>query len=83
LRVPKRRKPNPPAPPEAKILGRRIQQLREARGWNQQQLADAVEFDRAYVGGVEAGLRNPTFRNLLRFARALRIPLSELVDGLR
>jgi hypothetical protein len=38
--------------------------------------------DRAYVGGVEAGLRNPTLRNLLRFSRAFKISLAELGDGL-
>jgi transcriptional regulator with XRE-family HTH domain len=81
--VPKRRKPAPPPPPEAKIVGRRIRTLREARGWNQNELADEVELDRAYVGGIEIGQRNLTLRNLLKFARAFNITLSELVEGLK
>ena len=46
-------------------------------------MADHADVDRAYVGGVEIGQRNITLRNLLRFARAFRIPLAELVDGLK
>jgi transcriptional regulator with XRE-family HTH domain len=79
--VPTRAKPA--AVPEAKILGRRIRALRAARGWSQTDLADHADVDRAYVGGVEIGQRNVTLRNLLRFARAFRISLSELVEGLR
>ena len=78
-----RRRKSPAPPPEAKSLGKRIQRLREDRRWSQDQLAEAADMDRAYVGGVEAGLRNPTLRNLLRLARALRISLAELVDGLK
>jgi transcriptional regulator with XRE-family HTH domain len=81
--VRKRRRASPPPPPEAKTLGRRIQLLREERGWNQEQLAEAADMDRAYVGGCEIGQRNITLRNLLRFSRAFRISLSDLVDGLK
>ena len=78
----KRRRP-PPPPPEAKILGRRIRALRDAREWSQDDLADRTDFDRAYIGGVEIGQRNITLRNLQEFARAFKIPLSELVEGLK
>ncbi len=78
---PARRSRTPP--PEAKVLGRRIRSLREARGWSQLDLAAETDFERAYIGGVEIGQRNLTLKNLLRFARAFRIPLSELVEGLR
>jgi transcriptional regulator with XRE-family HTH domain len=77
------RPPDPPPPPEAKPLGERIRALRRDKQWNQDDLADASGLDRAYVAGVEAGLRNPTLRNLLRFSRAFGITLSELVDGLK
>jgi len=81
-RLPSPRRPNSP-PPEAKILGRRIRTLRAERGWSQLDLAAETDFERAYIGGIEIGQRNLTLKNLLRFARAFRIPLSELVDGLR
>lgn len=76
------RRTAPPPPPEAKVLGRRLRELRLARKWSQDDLADATGFDRAYIGGIEIGQRNITLRNLLRFAHALKVHLSELVAGL-
>jgi transcriptional regulator with XRE-family HTH domain len=34
---------------------------------------------RTYVSEIERGLRNPSFRNLFKLAKALEVPLSELV----
>ncbi len=34
---------------------------------------------RTYVGDIERGLRNPSYRNLVKLAAALDVPLSELV----
>ena len=90
LRVPKRhtksttsrKKPKvyPPAPPQAKALGRRIRELREAKGWTQERVAEAANLDRAYYASLEIGLRNPSFRTLTKVARGLRVSLSVLCD---
>ena len=80
-RVAKRPKTYPPPPPEAKALGRRMRALRDDRGWTQEELADAAELDRAYVAGMEVGLRNPSLRNLAKVARALRVPLASLFES--
>lgn len=34
---------------------------------------------RTYVSEIERGLRNPSYRNLVKLATALELPLSELV----
>ena len=62
-------------------LGRRVQELRSARGWTQQQLAEEAELDRSYISGLERGKQNPTIGALLRLARALETPLDRLVSG--
>ncbi len=59
-------------------MGRRIRRLREAKDWTQEQLAEAAELDRAYVAGVEVGLRNPSLRNLAKIANALTVSLRRL-----
>ena len=41
-------------------LGWRVRQLREARRWTQETLAERADLDRSYVAGIEAGLRNPS-----------------------
>ena len=60
-------------------LGRRVQELRSARGWTQQQLADAAGLDRTYISGLEHGKQNPTIGALLRLATALEAKLDHLV----
>ena len=49
------------APPDYfERLGRRTQELRTARDWTQQQLAEAAGLDRTYISGLENGKQNPT-----------------------
>ena len=62
-------------------LGVRVRCSREERGLTQQSLADVIGIDRTYLSGIENGRRNVSFENLVRLARGLGIPLSELVDG--
>lgn len=52
--------------------------LRHARGWSQEKLAEEADMHRTYLAGIERGVRNPSLRNLIKLARALRISLSEL-----
>lgn len=61
-------------------LGRRLQEMRSARGWKQQQLAEKAGLDRTYISGLEHGKQNPTIGALLRLARALEVPLDRLVS---
>ena len=60
-------------------LGRRIQELRTAKGWRQQELADEAGLDRTYISGLEHGKQNPSLGALFRLTRALQIPLERLV----
>lgn len=74
-RVPKR--------PEhvAKMVGRRIRQLRKAKSWSQEYLADEAGVHRTYMWGIEQGLRNPSLKHLTRIADALHVPLATLFEG--
>jgi transcriptional regulator with XRE-family HTH domain len=78
LDVPRRPKKPPEPPPEAKSVGRRIRTFRTSKGWTQERLAEVADLDRAYVAGMEVGLRNPSLRNLVKVARALGVPLADL-----
>lgn len=51
----------------------------EIDGLSQEGLADLAGMHRTYVGDIERGLRNPSYRNLVKLAAALEVPLSELV----
>ena len=61
-----------------RALGRRIRELRDAKRWSQERLAEAAYVDRSYLAGIERGLRNPSVRNLLKIAGALKVRMAEL-----
>jgi transcriptional regulator with XRE-family HTH domain len=68
-----------PRRPELLALGAAVRELRARRGWSQEHLGFRADLHRNYIGGIERGELNITFRVLLKLARGLRIPLSELI----
>ena len=65
-----------------RILGGRIRAGRKELGWSQEELAFECDIDRSYIGGVERGERNVTFKVLCKIAAALRCDVAELTRGL-
>lgn len=59
-------------------MGRRVREIRLARGLSQEQLADLARMDRTYVSGIERGKRNVGVENIARLASALGVEPSEL-----
>ena len=59
-------------------LGRRVRFLRLKAGLSQEDLADACDLDRTYVGGIERGERNPSLKNILKLASTLNVTMPEL-----
>jgi transcriptional regulator with XRE-family HTH domain len=59
-------------------LAVRIRQLRHAKGWSQERLAEEAGMHRTYLGGIEVARRNPSLRNLIRIAQALGVPVKAL-----
>jgi transcriptional regulator with XRE-family HTH domain len=60
-------------------LGARLRQCREEQQWTQEQLAERAELDRSYIAGIEAGLRNPSIKAMMKIARGLGVTLSDLL----
>lgn len=63
-----------------KKIGQRIVELRSQKGWSQSDLARASNKDRQAIEKLENGKVNPTVYSLLEIAKALEVPLKELVD---
>jgi XRE family transcriptional regulator, regulator of sulfur utilization len=61
-------------------LGLAMREARLRRGWTQDDLAAAADTDRAYIGNLETGRRNPSFSTLTRITDALGEPLSGLLE---
>jgi DNA-binding XRE family transcriptional regulator len=60
-------------------LGRAVRELRARHGLSQEQLGFACGLHRNYVGAVERGEVNSTFRILILLSAGLAEPLSELI----
>jgi transcriptional regulator with XRE-family HTH domain len=58
--------------------GDRIRGLRSARGWNQDQLAEAAGVDRNTVSRIETGSRGLSINAYYLIAQALEVPLWRL-----
>lgn len=61
-----------------KKFGHRVRELREARDWSQEELADRADLHRTYISAVERAVRNPTLTVIARLAKALKVSMSEL-----
>lgn len=65
--------------PELRNLGRAARFLRARRELSQEVLGERAGLHRNYVGAIERGEINPTFRIKLKLTRGLDVPLSTLV----
>ncbi|MUI15477.1 helix-turn-helix domain-containing protein [Massilia dura] len=61
-------------------FGRGIRELREARSWSQEQLADLAILNRSYVGEIERGEVTASLATIAELARAFKVAPSALVQ---
>ena len=66
--------------PKLVKFGRAVRQLREAKGWSQEELAEYADLHRNYVSSLERGERNVALVNVIKLAEALKIKASELLS---
>lgn len=69
-----------PRSPDHAALGEAVRRLRTQAGLSQEQLAERASTDLTQVGGVERGVRNPSYTTLLRLAAALGTSVGELTS---
>lgn len=69
--------------PELVAFGRRLLALREDAELTQEALAEAAGLHWTYVGQIERGERNPTYKNILKLARGLGVEPPDLLRGAR
>jgi transcriptional regulator with XRE-family HTH domain len=62
------------------LFGKRIQEIRKARGLSQEGLAERAGISPQYVSNIERGKENPTLDMLFSLADALKVGLTEMCD---
>lgn len=60
-------------------IGERVREHRALLGLTQAELAERSVLNTSYVGQIERGLREPSFKALWKIAGALNLSLSELL----
>ncbi len=56
-----------------------VRELREARGWTQEELAEHANMNASYLGFVERGDNVPTLTIIIQIAQGLRVGPEELL----
>lgn len=70
----------PAQSPDHDALGSAVRETRARRGLSQEELGFHARLHRNYVGAIERGEINPTFRTLLALTGGLDLALSALVQ---
>lgn len=63
-------------------LGKRIREVRKAKGWRQIDLAQHAGVHEVHISDLERGVREVGLRTLAALAKALEVKLEVLVRGL-
>ena len=68
-------------PDVADVVGRRLQERREAEGMSQARLAEALDLDHSYISRIESGGRMPSLALLLELKRRYGWSIDEIVEA--
>ena len=64
-------------------FGQRVKRFRTAQRISQEDLAELADLHRNYVSQIECGRRNLSLLNILKLARALKVPASKLIENIK
>jgi transcriptional regulator with XRE-family HTH domain len=63
---------------QSKQIGLRLRNIRISKNLTQERVALEAGLNRAYIGYIERGERNPSTETLSKIAKVLKIPLYEI-----
>ena len=63
-----------------KLFGKRIKELREAKGMKQVELADLIDMEATNLSKLEKGVHLPKEDNLNKITNALNVEIKDLFD---
>lgn len=53
-----------------------LRQLRSENGWTQEDLADELGVDRAYISQLERGVKNPSLKTMAKLAKVFNVQVT-------
>ena len=66
-----------------RIIGENIRKQRRSMKLTQERLAEKADLHPVYLGQLERGEESASVRALARIAKALKVALKDLVDGVK
>jgi len=60
-------------------FGKRVREVRKAKGISQERLAEIAGIDRSYMGNIERGEKNITLKKAYEICDALEVSICKLV----
>lgn len=64
-----------------RLLGEAVRHARKKAGFSQEKLAETASLSTVFISRIERGVESPSVDNLLKIAKALRVRVSDLVEG--
>jgi len=62
-------------------IGRRLRELRAAKGLSQEKFSFECELDRTYIASIEQGKRNVSIVNIEKISKALNMSVSDFFNS--
>ena len=62
------------------LIGRRLQELRKAKGLSQEKIAEKADISSTYLSRIECGRENPTLDMFIKLTHALDVEMWEMFD---
>lgn len=59
-------------------LARKIQKIRQEKGWTQERLAERVGVSTTFIGYIETGYRVPNLKMVYKIASALSVKVKDI-----
>lgn len=64
---------------ESARLGKNLKRIRTEKGLTQGDIVRSLGVSRSFVSNIESGKTNPTLATIAKLAKALNVPIEELI----
>jgi transcriptional regulator with XRE-family HTH domain len=64
---------------ESERLGKNLTRIRKEKGISQDKLSRLLRIDRSFISNIENGKTNPTLATIAKLAKAVGVPIEELM----
>ena len=64
---------------ESERLGKNLKRIRQSKDISQDEIGRILDVDKGFISNIEAGKTNPTLATIAKIAKAIEVPIDELL----